>query len=96
MVSGYSNSLVDANARLGSTGSSATGPRKKRSFFTTTNLPPIMPLGALAANGTNGVESIIGQTKGSNGKTSAIRASAAVRIGDSSSRSRIGSPMSVV
>ncbi|KAG7562858.1 hypothetical protein FFLO_01687 [Filobasidium floriforme] len=95
IVSGYSNSLVDVNARLGSTGSSATGPRKKRSFFTASNLPPIMPLGALAANGTSGMEHIPVQTKAGNGKTSAIRGSAAVRIGDSSSRSRIGSPMSV-
>ena len=96
IVSGYSNSAVDANARLGSNGSSANGPRKKRSFFATTNLPPIIPLGSLATNGASSVENLVGQTKATNGKTSAIRASAAVRIGDSSSRSRIGSPMSVV
>jgi hypothetical protein len=96
IVSGYSNSLVDANARLGAGSNGSSGPRKKRSFFTTSHLPPIMPLGVNIQNGVNGAEAVNGQPKSTaNGKASAIRASAAVRIGESSSRSRIGSPMSV-
>jgi hypothetical protein len=56
IVSGYSNSLVDANARLGAGSNGSSGPRKKRSFFTTSHLPPIMPLGVNIQNGVNGAE----------------------------------------